>query len=248
MKVNSNSINPSLVNLIEDNTQILPVDANFFIPFDRSNINSVIQPLTFDFFEKIWIKPLFFTFPHLAIHESVYNEITVNDNSKKYIDYQISKFKIPILLKDKDLTVNEEIVRSSIEKKVAKYTNYEPEKNNSNDRGEVKSLSYIATKELLYFCSHDSNAIKLIENAVNWETNLESVGAIRTYEIIYYLLEAKAIEKDVARFLYKYLYFISKKDKRENPEWGEFIDEMKNLYSNTISSCSDFPDVSKIKF
>lgn len=33
-KVNTSTPNPSILSLIEDNNQILPVDANFFIAFD----------------------------------------------------------------------------------------------------------------------------------------------------------------------------------------------------------------------
>lgn len=135
----------------------------------------------------------------------------------------------------------------SIEKQIAKFTRYEPEKDNSDDRGEVKSLAYIATRGLLYFCSHDSNALKLIDKASEWDTNLEGVNAVRTYEILYYLLRAKATSKDVIRFLYKYLYYSTKPDKVVNPEWGIFINNMDNLYGNIISSCPDFPDASTIK-
>lgn len=88
------------------------------------------------------------------------------------------------------------MVRAAIESKIAKYTNYEPEKDNRDDRGEVKSLAYIATKELLYFCSPDSNALKLIDKAEEWDTNLEGVNAIRVYEIIYFLMRAQAISRE----------------------------------------------------
>ncbi|MGG5252412.1 hypothetical protein ACQYAD_02605 [Neobacillus sp. SM06] len=246
-KVNTSNQNSALVSLIQDSNQILPVDANFFIAFDRSKLSSSLRPIDFITFQKMWINPLLSTFPNLSIHESVYDEITVNYSAQKFIDKQIGKYQQPLLLSDSELDENGEIVRASIEKKIAKYTRYEPEKDNADNRGEVKSLAYIATKGLLYFCSHDSNALKLIEKASEWDTNLESVNAIRTYEILYYLLKAKATSKDVVRFLYKYLYYSTKSDKAVNPEWGIFINEMDNLYDELISTCPDFPDISAVQ-
>lgn len=243
-KVNVSSINPALISLIEDNFQILPVDANFFIPFDRSNIARNFQPLDFSTFEKLWMKPLFLTFPYIAIHESVYDEITVSTSSKNFIDNQLNTYKQPIILSDSDLSKEEHFVRVSIEKKISKYTRYEPEKDNADDRGEVKSLSYIATKGMLYFCSHDSNALKLIDKSLELETNLDDVSSVRTYEILYYLLKANAASKNIVRFLYKYLYYSTKNDKRENPEWSSFIESMDGLYAKRISSCLSFPNIS----
>lgn len=46
--------------------------------------------------------------------------------------------------------------------------------NNKNGRGELKALSYIAVKGLLYFASHDTNAIQLIEKAEKWNTGLDN--------------------------------------------------------------------------
>ncbi|WML26259.1 hypothetical protein [Neobacillus sp. OS1-33] len=233
--------NPALVSLIKDFNQVLPVDANFFIPFDRSNISKKIQPLPFNFFKKCWIQPLFLTFPHLAIHEAVYNEITVAPSSKSFIDQQIQQYQQPLVLSDKNLDDVEEITRYTIEGRVAKYTNYEPEKNNKDDRGEVKSLAHIATKGYLYFCSHDSNALKLIEKAVEWETNLEEVNAIKTYEILYYLYKSNPALKKEIRAIYKYLYYTTDSDRKVNPSWDDFKTGMDSLYDELITSCPDFP-------
>lgn len=243
MKVEIHQRNDAFVSLIQDHLQMLPVDANFFIPFDRSKISSKIKPLDMGIYLKIWLKPLFMTFPHLTIHESVYEEATVSLSTKKILDHQITTYDQPIILLDSELNEQEEMVRAAIESKIAKYTNYEPEKDNRDDRGEVKSLAYIATKELLYFCSHDSNALKLIDKAEEWDTNLEGVNAIRVYEIIYFLMRAQAISRERARFLYKYLYYLTTREKTNNPEWGMFIEAMDDLYKDIIDSNTDFPKV-----
>lgn len=245
-KVGLGSVNPALVSLVQNFNQLLPVDANFFIPFDRSKISKRIQPLPFSFFKKYWIQPLFLTFPSLAIHESVYDEITVVKSAKSYLDHQRETYDQPIVLSDNDFSDLEEAARSTIESKIAKYTNYEPEKDNSDDRGEVKSLAHIATKGYLYFCSHDSNAIKLIEKAEDWDTNLEEVSAIRTYEILYYLHKSNPDLKEKIRAMYKYLYFATDSDKKVNPNWGDFIKGMDALYNNIIENCPDFPIITTI--
>ncbi|WP_214482959.1 hypothetical protein [Bacillus sp. SM2101] len=244
--VDLSSVNPSLVSLINDFNQILPVDANFFIPFDRSSTSRQMKSIPFEFFKKYWVNPLFLTFPHIAIHEAVYDEVTVSSESKRYIDTQISTYQQPFLLKDQDFNPQEEITRSSIEARISKFTNYEPEKNNKDDRGEVKSLAHIATKGYLYFCSHDSNALKLIEKADEWETNLEEVNAIRTFEVLYYLFKCNpnAKAKKAIRSFYKYLYYTTNSDKGVNPSWDKFKEGMELLYGEIVQGCQDFPDIS----
>jgi hypothetical protein len=82
--------------------------------------------------------------------------------------------------------MEEQILRNSIEGKIYPLTKYDPMLDNKDDRGEVKSLSYIAVKGLPYFAAHDSNAIQLIEKAETWRTGLDNVQAIKMYELIFY--------------------------------------------------------------
>ncbi|MGE7219633.1 hypothetical protein ACQKJC_24665 [Priestia koreensis] len=240
-QVNTEKKNLALVSLINGYDQILPIDTNFIIPPDRSKTVRNCRAIPFGVFQRIWIKPLITTFPYLAIHESVHTEIN-STIILKYVDNLINGTPPSlILLSDTDLTHQEEVIRSTIEQKIAVQTNYDPIQDNKTDRGEVKSLSYIATKSLLYFCSHDSNAIRLIECADKFNTNLEDVNAIRTYEIIYYLLKMQMSHKDDLRMLYRYLYYLSPSDKKSNPSWNEFVNDMDALYGNEISQSKNKP-------
>lgn len=51
------------------------------------------------------------------------------------------------------------------------------------------------------------------------------------YEIIYYLYMNDLSSKTDLRILYKYQYYLTKKEKQENPEWGEYISRMDELYN-----------------
>lgn len=135
------------------------------------------------------------------------------------------------IVKDADLKPLEQSMRNAIEIKIARHTQYEPEIDNKDDRGEVKSLSYIAIKQLLYFCSQDANSIRLIEEAEKLETSLDNIFAIRMYEIIYYFIINNIGNKKDLRILYKYMYYSTKSDKAINPSWNEFEESMNKLYS-----------------
>ena len=101
---------------------------------------------------------------------------------------------------------------------------------NKDDRGEVKSLSYIAVKRLLYFAVHDNNALLLIEKADQWSTGLDNVKAIHMYELIFYLHTKNLVDKNSLKMLYKYQYYLTDHEKQTNPEWGAFIRVLNTLY------------------
>lgn len=240
-EVNIDRKNEALISLIDDFSQILPIDTNFLIPPDRSKTIKNVQPIPFKLFEKIWIKPLLQTFPYLSIHEAVYQEIH-SSNILSYIDELI--YGTPpgiMMLRDPDLDIKEAAMRNTIEKKIAIHTNYDPIQDNKADRGEVKSLSHIAAKSLLYFCSHDSNALRLIDQADKLETNLDNVNALRTYEVLYYLIKMQMGNKEGFRTLYRYLYFLSPSDKKANPSWGDFINSMDELYDDDVQKSKNKP-------
>lgn len=232
--VNLQHKNLGVVSVLENKNQIFLIDANIFIPPDRSKENSGIKAVPFEFYKKYWIEPFIDTFKPIGIHEAVYGEFESN-SIKKLIENRKNDIPPSIYIYyDSNLTEQEQIVRATIESKIAKYTNYNPTIDNRDDRGEVKSLSYIATKQLLYFCSHDSNAIRLVEDAEKLETSLEEVSAIKPYEVIYYFVNNGIGDTEKLRYIYKYLYYLTKNDKKINPSWGEFIEKMDELYCDEI--------------
>lgn len=227
--VNTKEKNLALLSLIDNNNQLITVDANFFIPPDRSRESSMIRPFGFEKYRDSWIIPLINTFPYIAIHEAVYDEIL--GASRPLVDLYInSSTPRLILLKDLCLNDQERILRDTMERKIAVNTSYNPSINNKDDRGEVKSLAYISTKGLLYFCSHDAGALTLIEKADELDTGLQGVGAVKRYEILYYILKTTEYNPEDIRILYKYMYYTTRSDKECNPGWGEFVSQMNELY------------------
>lgn len=237
MKVNVADKNPALVSLISDYSQQIPLDANFFIPFDRSRTVRGALPIPFSTFKKFWLDPLFFTFPHLAIHTAVLNEL-VSGSSRDYAYNRADEGRL-IVLDDREFESEKENYRKSIERVIATHTSYEPELDNADDRGEVKSLAYIATKPLNYFASHDSRALRLLESPFKDTVGLTDVGAVQIFELLYYLRTMKMVEPENGikglKMIYKYLYYLTVKEKADNPEWGFFYQGMENLYANEVN-------------
>lgn len=229
MKINLSSLNPALKCIINEPNQIITLDANLLIPPNRSRYNR-IPIFPFRKFKKSWLDPLFKSFPNLAIHEAVYKEI-ISPNVKDYIDSKIDHNPSKLIIhKDSLLNESEQVLRNSIESKIYPYTKYNPINDNKDDRGEVKSLAYIAVKELLYFAANDSNAIQLIENSEEWGTSLDNIQVIKMYELIYYLYRINSCSNNKLRYLYRYLYHLTKYEKKSNPAWGDFIETISALY------------------
>lgn len=229
--VNLYTKNNGFNSILMDEKNIFIIDANILIPPDRSKEVKGLKEINFDFFRENWIEPFIDVFKPIGIHESVDKEFE-SSKIKKFLDSK--KGEVPpsiIIYYDSDLEEREIIYRNTIESKIARYTNYNPTIDNRDDRGEVKSLSYIATKKLIYFCSHDSNAIRLVEDSEKLETGLEDITAIKPYEIIYHFIKNGIGNKDNLRSLYKYMYYLTKKDKAKNPSWADFIEGMNSLYS-----------------
>lgn len=228
MKVDLERQNVGLHDLFERPSQVITVDANIIIPSARkiSGINS----FEFTKYRDIFLEPLFECFPNLAVHEAVYREF-VKDEVKNYIDGKLSLNPPKLILhKDGDLNSIESTFRNTYEAKMAPYTRYVPSINNSDDRGEVKSLSYIAVKNLLYFVAHDSVALSLIKEAESKNTGLDNLIAIHMYEILFYMVRLDVSSKKDLRNLYRYLYRLTASEKLENPEWNVFLNKMDGLY------------------
>ena len=228
MEINLTFDNPALKSIFADPNQTITLDANFLIPPDRRRL----ARRSFDFptFQQIWLDPIFRAFPNLAIHEAVYDELVL-PSTKSYVQEQINATPPRLAIhRDSNLTKIEKMLRDSIEEKIYPLTKYDPLLDNRDDRGEVKSLAYIATKGLPYFAAHDSNAIQLVENAEAWSTGLDNIQAVKMYELIYFLYLMNPSEKRSLRILYKYQYHLTKHEKKTNPEWGQFLVRMEALY------------------
>ena len=96
--------------------------------------------------------------------------------------------------------------------KLSVYSEYDPVADNAKDRGEIRSLSYMAEKNYLYFAANDALPIRLINNAEELQTSLDEMGIVQPYELIFFLYEKKIYDGKMLRILYKYMYYLTKRD------------------------------------
>ena len=193
MKVDTKEVNPAFQSIIQNPGQKVFLDANFFIPPDRSEVAKV-RAYSFTDFKECWLIPLLSEFAGLAIHESVYDEL-VADSVKKYADEQTSC--IPPKLKihyDSELSSLEEALRNTYINKIAVHSLYNPTRDNAKDRGEVRSLSFMAVKQFLYFAANDALPVRLIKDAAKLMTGLDDMQIVQMYELIYYLYKEEKIK------------------------------------------------------
>lgn len=233
MKVDTKEVNPAFQSIIQNPGQKVFLDANFFIPPDRSEVAKV-RAYSFTDFKKCWLIPLLSEFAGLAIHESVYDEL-VADSIKEYADEQTSC--IPSKLRihyDSELSSSEEALRNTYINKIAVHSLYNPTRDNAKDRGEVRSLSFMAVKQFLYFAANDALPVRLIKDAAKLLTGLDDMQIVQMYELIYYLYKTGRYDNKALRILYKYQYYLTAGDKRINPEWGCFIEQMDLLYNGIL--------------
>lgn len=230
MKVDTKEINPAFLSIIQNPSQKVFLDANFFIPPDRSKVAKV-KAYSFTDFKECWLIPLLNEFSGLVIHESVYDEL-VADGVKSYTDEQVncnpSKLKIHY---DSELSNAEDALRNTYMKKIAVHSLYNPTRDNAKDRGEVRSLSFMAVKQYLFFAANDALPVRLIKNAAELDTGLDDMQIVQMYELIYYLYKTEKYDKKALRILYKYQYYLTPGDKQVNPDWGNFIEQMDVLYN-----------------
>ena len=230
MIVDTKGINPAF-KCLSDNPEICVfLDANIIVPPDRSDWG--VKPFTFDHYRNIWLTPLFEEFSGLSLHESVYKEL-VSIPVKDCVD-EYTKMDPPLLriYHDNDLSDSEKVMMNTYIRRLALHSQYDPELDNAKDRGEVRSLSYMAVRGFLYFSARDSLPIRLIKEAKTLNTGLDRLGVIQVYELIYYLYRTGKYDNKSLRALYKYLYHLTKNEKRTNPEWGVFVQEMDALYDS----------------
>lgn len=233
MKVDTKEVNPAFQSIIKNPEQKVFLDANFFIPPDRSQV-AKIRAYSFADFKECWLIPLLSEFTGLAIHESVYDELVV-DSVKTYADEQISYTPPKLKLHyDSELSSSEEALRNTYINKIAVHSSYNPTRNNAKDRGEVRSLSFMAVKQFLYFAANDALPVRLIKDAAKLKTGLDDMQIVQMYELIYYLYKTGRYDNKALRILYKYQYYLTPGDKKANPEWGCFIEQMDLLYNEIL--------------
>lgn len=233
MKVDTKEVNPAFQSIIQNPGQKVFLDANFFIPPDRSEVAKV-RAYSFTDFKECWLIPLLSEFTGLAIHESVYDEL-VADSVKEYADEQTSC--IPSKLRihyDSELSGLEEALRNTYINKIAVHSLYNPTRDNAKDRGEVRSLSFMAVKQFLYFAANDALPVRLIKDAAKLLTGLDDMQIVQMYELVYYLYKTGRYDNKALRILYKYQYYLTAGDKRINPEWGCFVEQMDLLYNGIL--------------
>ncbi len=173
MSTNIDNINPALESLFGDPEQTIFLGANFFIPPDRSRMRT--KPIPFLKFCEIWLDPIFDAFPNLAIHESVYHEL-VADAVKKYADERQSENPSRLrVYKDAELNEAEQALMQAYISKLAEYSQYIPEMDNEKDRGEVRTLSFMAVRRFLYFAANDTLPMNLIRKADELHTGLSEM-------------------------------------------------------------------------
>lgn len=226
MKVDTQNVNPALKSLFENPMQIIFLDANFFIAPDRSYVGA--KAISFSKYKEFWLEPLFHEFPNLSIHETVYTEL-VDTQVKQFADERIAENPSRLVVYyDSALNSREQNLLGMQIQKLAPLSGYIPEKDNAKDRGEIRSLAYMVVKNFLYFAANDNLPLDLIRNAM--ENGLEGISLIQPYEILYYLYKADNYNTTGLKMLYKYLYYLTPREKRENQEWGKFIEVMDCLY------------------
>lgn len=228
MRVDLGGRNPALVSLLNHPRQTIFLDANFLIPPDRTKIGA--KPIPFQKYCEIWLEPVFDSFLDLAIHESVYGEL-VADHVKKYADTkcQGSPPRLTIY-SDADLNATEAALMQTYINRISPFSKYIPMLRNSDDKGEVLSLAYMASKGFSYFASGDSLPIQLIRKADELGTGLQDMKLLETFDVIFYLCKMGRYDNKGLRLLYKYQYYLTKQEKLQNPEWGDFVKKMNQLY------------------
>ncbi len=229
MKINLLCKNPALVSLFENPAQTIFLDTNFLIPPDRSKVGA--RPIALQKYCEIWLEPIFDAFSNLSIHESVYQEL-VADHAKKYIDNKCraSPPKL-VIYSNSILSPLEAALMQTYIKQIAPFSKYIPMLENSDDKGEVSSLAFMATKGFLYFASNDNLPIQLIRKAEDLGTGLQHMRLLEMFDIIFYLYKMGTYDNKGLRLLYKYQYHLTKREKAQNPEWNNFIKKMDLLYS-----------------
>jgi hypothetical protein len=129
---------------------------------------------------------------------------------------------------DESLSYNEQILRNTIESEIGNCISYSALYNEKQDRGEIKTLSFMAVKEYKYLVSNDNDCVIIVRN------KLPNCSIIFTYELIYLLSEIYPKKAEDLRKLYRFLYYSISKDKQHNPSRSDFKTKMSILYKSSL--------------
>lgn len=229
MRVDLSEKNPALVSLFENPGQTIFLDANFLIPPDRTRLGA--KPISFRKYCEVWLDPVFDSFSDLAVHESVYGEL-VAEHVKGYADAKCQELPPKLTVySNAGLNTLEMALMQTYINRISPFSKYIPALGNSDDKGEVLSLAYMASKGFLYFASDDSLPMQLIRKADELGTGLQTIRLLEMFDVIFYLYRTGKYDNKGLRLLYKYQYYLTEREKLQNPEWGEFIRKMNLLYS-----------------
>ena len=236
MRVDTKRKNFALLKLIADPSATVFLDANILIPPDRSRIG--VKPFDFEEYRQYWLEPLFEIFSGLAVHESVraeFVDLRVNAFAKeKESEHKLTEHFTSSLTPEEFECFNSRVGM------LAQFSEYSPERDNKKDRGEILSLSYMATKKYLYFAANDDLPRRLIEDAEKLNTGLDDMEFLHSFDVIYYLAHTGKYDKKGLRILYKYLYYLTPSEKRTNPSWDDFIHQMDELYQQDYLDAPEF--------
>ncbi len=231
MIIDFSKINFALVNIITHRDSIIFLDANVLISPDRTKLGAQ-KALDFNLYKETVLNPLFDNWSGLCVHEAVYDEF-VAESVKAFADEMKDKTEARLVIhSNSELSENERGLYNSNIDKLAKYSNYNPDIDNTDDRGEIQSLAFMAVKGYIYFSSNDGLPIRLITRAEEYNSGLGDMGIIQLYEIIYVLHKFQLSDDENLRLIYKYVYYATSKDKKKNLGWSEFLNRMDKLYGD----------------
>lgn len=104
-----------LISIQQNPNQLFLIDANILIPPDRSKENSIIKPISFEFYKTNWIEPFIETFKPIGIHEAVNKEFESNSIKDLIESKKNEKPPSICIYSDSELNERELIVRNTIE-------------------------------------------------------------------------------------------------------------------------------------
>ncbi len=156
----------------------------------------------------------------------------VADNVKQFADKMKSDVPSKLCVyKESVLSEAEKTMYNTYIARLAPHSQYDSVLNNSKDKGEVLSLSYMATKGYIYFGGNDNLPFRLVNQADVLNTGLSNQRIVQSYELLYYSYKTDKYNTKALKALYKYMYRLTKIENKDNPEWGEFVQQMNELYA-----------------